>query len=361
MASSLSVKPWKLEDNNEIVFSDFLDWKATLLTALRTQDVYKPFLESKCEWRKVSENILNRGLDDEKPGGVVLRSADKRLADLTLMLEFVSSKVPHYLQADIVEESTSLKSVWVSVRNYYGFSQNEANFLSFFDLTWEPNERPERLFRRLRSHVQDNKLSQGGLLYDGKQLTDDEKISPTVDRLVVGRWMDLLHPHLRGIVIRQFASDLQVKSLKDIQPLISKSIDQLLAEARQLEEKDSQISWVKTKGTKPKLSFGGNTGYRPNNRQFSSGNPSVGNPSIRPNNRQPQSGNSSGTSALPLCAVCLAEGRSFRHDMQFCRYIRPVDRQAVLALCRGIDTASLDSHELEETTTIEPNVSGDSE
>ena len=56
----------------------------------------------------------------------------------------------------------------------------------------------------------------------------DENFSPTTERLIVLRWLELLHSSLPSHVSNVFAQDLQTKSLKDLQPRINEQIDDLI-------------------------------------------------------------------------------------------------------------------------------------
>ena len=105
-----------------------------------------------------------------------------------------------------------MEAIWQTICAYYGFSQSEVQFMSFSQITWEglDKERPERLYRRILSHLQDNLLQQGSKLkHDEKTPETDEHMSPTVERLAVLRWMELIHPRLSQLVARTFAYDLQ--------------------------------------------------------------------------------------------------------------------------------------------------------
>lgn len=70
-----------------------------------------------------------------------------------------------------------------------------------------------------------------GLTFNGKPATD-EVISPSTERLVVYMWLKLMDERLPELVTRVFATELQTKSLKDIQPQISTSIESLLAQLK---------------------------------------------------------------------------------------------------------------------------------
>ena len=147
------------------------------------------------------------------------------------MLEYITQWVPHYLENDIMRNATSLDAVWTVVCKYYGFKQSETQFMKFSAIKREPNERPERLYQRVRAHLHDNLMKKDGdLKYEGVDVEKDEDMSPTVERLAVLRWMELIDEELPSYVARVFAHDLQKMSLKDLQPQIVDSIDSFLEE-----------------------------------------------------------------------------------------------------------------------------------
>ena len=66
---------------------------------------------------------------------------------------------------------------------------------------------------------------------------------------------------------------------------------------------------------------------------------SLHNSTIRPGQQhQQQQLRSFPAEPLPVCGVCLSEGRAFRHDVIECRFVRPCDRYAVQAFSRQVDT-----------------------
>ena len=64
----------------------------------------------------------------------------------------------------------------------------------------------------------------------GAVATEDEVMSPTIERLEVYLWLTSIAQRLPAYVAFVFAHDLQTKMLKDIQPQLSQSMDSLLAE-----------------------------------------------------------------------------------------------------------------------------------
>ena len=82
--------------------------------------------------------------------------------------------------------------------------------MKFSSIVRDNGERPERLEQRILAHLQENILRKDSKLkHDGTTSTRDEDIRPTVERLAVLRWMELIHPSLPALVQRTFACDLQ--------------------------------------------------------------------------------------------------------------------------------------------------------
>lgn len=338
MATSCKdVKPWKLEE--ESTFASFCDWQTTLLTALTRNQKYKTFVDqthTDHAWKKKHSGVANRGLEPDTSALGVTRSAESKFQDLELMLQYIGTKVPHYLYQDIVDETENIESVWTLIRSYFNFTQNEGTFLDYFDVRPEPDERPERFYRRLRAFVTDNLIKKKSLQHNGAQLEDDEKLSPMVERLIVGRWLDLLHPNLRALIKRQFAADLNQRSIKDLQPALSTAMQHLLAEASMedfkvnfaqidLSEDDCQVQAHYTNSRRrPGQGSGPGTRYKS---------------TASSNQRRPPSNVKSGSDPLPVCCVCLSEGRPFRHNVLKCFHIRPEDRRAIGQISR-IDASS---------------------
>ncbi len=128
-------------------------------------------------------------------------SAAAKVTVLEQMLGLIAQFVPHYLSNDIVKGSSALEQVWQSIRKYYGFKQSEVQFMKYSAIKLEEGERPERLYQRLIAHLQDNTLTKDSpLMYNGDKVSTAETISPTVERLAVLRWMELIHPGLPALV-----------------------------------------------------------------------------------------------------------------------------------------------------------------
>ena len=234
-----TLQPRKLTE--EETFCSFTNWQRNILYCLNQNEANTPYLlptSADVTWLKLTPTNATRGFQDDEDG----TTKEVKVHNLHLMLGYLAQLVPHYLSTEIIEESTSITSVWDTIRSYYGLQQNERNFMRFLDIKWEGQgvERPETLFRRIKSHLQDNLLTSGSKLqHDESVIAMDEVLSPTVERLAVLRWMELLHPKLPALVARTFAYDLQRRTLKDIQPQI---VDCLVGLLDQIHRDELQAS-----------------------------------------------------------------------------------------------------------------------
>ena len=247
--STKSVKPWKLSE--EETFASFTSWQQNMSYCLNLDKNCQPFLLPTSTWLKVSPANPFRGLNDD--AGENGLTKEQKLVNLTFMLGYISQFTPHYLSNDIIQNSTSMTDIWNLVRQYYGFQQSEVQFMKLLNITWQgpEHERPERLYRCILAHLQDNLLPAGSRLkHNGEIPTENEVLSPTVKRLAVLRWMELLHPKLPAPVARTFAYDLQRMTLKDIQPQVSDGLDSFLQE---LNREDTPVEVSKICNSYPKM------------------------------------------------------------------------------------------------------------
>ena len=312
-------KPWKLTEDES--FSSFTSWQNNILYVLNQDDSFKRYLTPTSKWNKLTSADPHRGFADD---GEDIRTAKRltaqqKAANLNQMLGLISQWVPHYLSNDIVKNSTDMPSIWQFIRKYYGFQQSESNFMKFSSMTWEDGERPERLYQRILAHLQDNMLTAGcKLKHDGAAVTKDEDMSPTVERLAVLRWMELIHPSLPALVQRTFAYDLQRMTLKDLQPQIVDALDGFLEELRTDEIKASKSN-VSTRFRKPVKPW-------PQSRSTST--------SKRPSTPKPE------------CRLCKAEGRRFtQHALSDCDHITRAERRSLI---RSSNTTDMEDEEVSQ-------------
>lgn len=80
-----------------------------------------------------------------------------------------------------MKNSTSVNSIWQSIGQHYGFQSSGSHFLDFDNIHLEAGERPENLFQRLVSFVEDNLLTLNGYIsHHGEIPENEEELSPTL-------------------------------------------------------------------------------------------------------------------------------------------------------------------------------------
>ena len=356
MASNITIKgpkPWMLQDNE--TFESFSKWSRNMTSYLSKQSECLPFISKDGRdktWQKTSGGGAHRGLTDD--AGVDGTKKGVKLTNLTSMLDQIAQWAPHYLYHEIVDDSTSIESVWQIIRSYYHIQQSEVQFLlGFTKITWEGpgKESPERLYRRIMSHLDDNLLKQDSKLHhNGARPTSNEVLGPMAERLAVIHWLTLLDTRLPQLVARTHAFDLQTKTLKDIQPQIALGLGGFFEELR---KEDAQASYLKAfEDEEAQASHV--TSYTnahedeeaQASRVFSKFKPRQGSkPTYQFQQRSSYARPDSSKPSKPTkqCRLCRAEGRSFYgHTMSTCGYVGNAERRD-MAKSYKVDTTCHDA------------------
>ena len=151
------------------------------------------------------------------------------------MLGQIANYCPVISRNSIVKTSTSIESIWQSIRLHFGFQTTGAHFLDLADIRLGAEERPEDLYQRIVAFVEDSLLSGHGILHHGDMVTEDE-MSPTLENFVVLTWLRLIHPDLPKLVKQRYGTELRYRTLASIKPEISQALDSLLDGIRSSEE-----------------------------------------------------------------------------------------------------------------------------
>ena len=300
-------RPPKLTELSEHeTITSYAKWQSNILFHLSQINEFAPFLET--EWRE--KGVAQRGLADDAapiPDAQRKTAAQKKIV-LERMLGLIAQYAPSLLHNQIKDKSTSLSWIWKRIRQHYGFSQSEIHFLNLHTIKKSPDERHETFYQRIVSHLEDNLLTTtSNLQHDGANVTVDEVMSPTTERLAVYIWLSLTDIRLPAYVQRVYAHDLQTKTVKDIQPILSQSMDTILADLAV--QDDIQIQYTRS--------------------SFNNYNNRMNNSSNRNNNR----GNSSRSQSTPgrttnkSCSLCKAAGRSHQgHDIGTCWHLSKAEK-----------------------------------
>ena len=195
-------KQWSLTKQETI--TSFEPWRQNLQYILSLDRNFAGFLADGVTWLKKSPGSPRRGLQDD-PDSVPQasrRTAQQKCTHLELMLGQIANYCPVISRNTIVKNSTSMSSIWQAIRLHFGFQSTGAHFLDFNNITLAPAERPEDLYQRLMSFIEDNLLvANGNISHHGEVPGADEEMSPTLESLVVLTWLRLVHPDLPSLNI----------------------------------------------------------------------------------------------------------------------------------------------------------------
>lgn len=113
------------------------------------------------------------------------RTAAQKVAHLELMHGQIANYCPIISRNTIVKNSTSIESIWQAIRTHFGFHSTGAHFLDFDNIHLDPRERPEDLFQKLTSFIEDNLLQRGGgISHMGALPEADEELSPSLKNII---------------------------------------------------------------------------------------------------------------------------------------------------------------------------------
>ena len=285
-------KQWALTKNETL--TSFEAWRQNLLYTLSLDANFAAFLVEDFKWLKKTNANPLRGFTDD--GADVpeasRRTAAQKLAHLELMLGQIANYCPIISRNTIVKNSTCVAQIWQSIRLHFGFQTSGSHFLDFNSIHLEPGERPEDLFQRLNSFVEDNLLkSNGSIRHHGEVITTDEDLSPSLENFIVLTWLRLIHPELPALIKQRYGTELRSQTLASIKPEISQALDSLLEELHASAESKVLRSAIRNSGNVSKQSF----------KQSSA-------PRVQ-------------------CPLCKQAGRpSYQHFLSKCKYLPESDR-----------------------------------
>ena len=306
-------KQWSLTKQESI--TSFEAWRQNLQYILSLDRNFAGFLADGVTWLKKSPGSPLRGLQDD-PDSVPQasrRTAQQKCTHLELMLGQIANYCPVISRNTIVKNSTSMNSIWQAIRLHFGFQSTGAHFLDFNNITLAPDERPEDLYQRLMSFVEDNLLvANGNISHHGEVPGSDEEMSPTLENLVALTWLRLVHPDLPSLVRQRYGTELRSKTLASLKPEISQALASLLEEIRN--NADAKI----LRSTTSKIRLPPARGSYHNFQ--------------RPGAKL----------QVKSCPLCKQAGRNDRHFLSKCTYL-PAEDRTFLAKARL--TSSLDDED----------------
>ena len=274
--------------------TSFEAWKESMVFHISLDPKSARFLDDLKTWNSTQ----NRGFTDDSNEV----NQDKRMtkeakaALLNIILGSISTYAPIISPRFVKNQSTSLESIWDRLRGYYGFRKTGARVLDLPQLHQDSNESREGLWERLYTFVEEILLTtNGGVKHENAQIEVDEKLTPTIQNILVAIWLNIINPALPALVQQRFSTELRNNTVYTIRDEISDSIPVLIAE---MQEREGLIN----------RAGGSNNNFR--NRQRSRYQP--------PNKNKPS------------CCLCETAGRSStNHYLSTCPFLPPSDKKYI--------------------------------
>ena len=157
--NSRAPKQWTLIKHETI--TSFEAWRQNLQYTLSLDRNFASFLSDGVTWLKKTPATPLCGLQDdaESVPTASRRTAQQKCTHLELTLGQIANYC-HVISCNtILKNSTSINSIWQEIRLHYGFQSTGAHFLDFSNINLEADERPEDLYQRLMSFIENNLLA----------------------------------------------------------------------------------------------------------------------------------------------------------------------------------------------------------
>ena len=322
-------KQWSLTTDESM--TSFTNWKENLMYTLSLDRNFNRFLSPEVTWTEVCDEHPHRGLTDD-PTSIPAderHSKEIKCTHLNLLLGQIANYANIISRNQIVQESTSINSIWAMIREHYGFHVTGSRFLDLSSIRLKTGEKPADLYQRIVSFFNDNLFTtSSNLKHNGKDPVRDERISISLQNTIVVLWLERLHVGLPGLVKQRYGAELRNKTLASIKPEISMALDSLLDELRSSDDTRILRSQI------PRSNFG--RGSRTTSGSYSKPKEqSYYNPKV--------------------CCLCKTANRpSYEsHYLSQCKYLPEPDRRMMTSRIRQIDTEEAAAEEDDLVDTID--------
>ena len=340
MSSSYkSSKVFNLDDRKRnkgktITEVDIFQWKSVLLEELRKNANFNTLLLPTATWKP--PKTANRGFTGD--------DAETSAKHVDNMLTKISSLAPSCLVRAIINRTSCLQDIWTLVYEWAGIQTTGSKHLDYYRIkrSWcsTSDESKQEFFYRLRDAIEDTLLTSDTQVTEfGKEITEDEDMSPCINSLVVMDWIDAIGGSaLVEHIHRVYAKDLESSTLGSLQSRISKNLDSLLHEIDEQQLATANRTEVMNKITnlektsKPRV-----VSYQKSKSPFTQKSP-----------------NSS--SAARYCKICK---RQTNHSLAYCPQLSPSDRSQI-AKVRNV-TSVIDDLSLDDVSEEECEVTYDND
>ena len=84
-----------------------------------------------------------------------------------------------------IHRMAALEYIWQIKQLHSGFQETGAHLLDCSDMHLETDERPEDLYQRLMTFVEDNLFINNGVPHHGEATEENEELFPTLEKFIV--------------------------------------------------------------------------------------------------------------------------------------------------------------------------------
>ena len=165
--------------------------------------------------------------------------------ELRQLLMIIAKFIHEDYYQPIVRHSTSIDWIYKKIRQDYGIEQKGIHFLNILDAKYDPtgNVTPIGFYNNYRSLMMGNLGKTGdSIQWQNKTLTEDEKLSPTMEDLILLNVLSMLHNKLPAYIKELYAHKIgQNKRIMDFKTDILSKAKQYIEE---IEENNPQVSQI---------------------------------------------------------------------------------------------------------------------
>ena len=244
--------------NTEFVSGLYSTWKARNNTT-NGRRLSRLFLDD------VDKVKLAAKHSKDTDGGAAKEAAEaelllKRNVQLTKCLQLVANLCQYSEQADVMNSSTSLDWIWDHLRKHYNIEVKGSHFLDIASMRPTPGQKPVVFYKRFRCGFLDNmRKKDDKILYNNTRMTEDEKLSPTFESVILMWALEKLDARLPSKVQKDFGFRLEGDTtLIDLQNVIFQAVPAMIEEL----DNSAELKAVQIEGDDAQLCAGGPRGGR---------------------------------------------------------------------------------------------------
>ena len=208
--SGIKIYPPNQLPNEGVTDVQFKIWKEELEIYLETEDKFEKFFPGGryANW-EAAESFEGRIQTPVEPDTET--NLPRIQKDLRQFVALVAKYVHQDYYNPIVRHSTSLSWIYNKIREDYDIQQQGVHFLNIMDLVWDPTAQttPTGFYNSYRSAIIGNLAKQGAFIkWKNTTLSEDEKLTPSHEDLILLNVLTLLHPKLPAYIKETYGHKL---------------------------------------------------------------------------------------------------------------------------------------------------------